>query len=118
MKTLIAAVALTLFAGAAYAEGNGEPFPNTATAGRAISLNAYQRPVGGAYQNPYPFVAPGTPMVVDQVLPTNGSQGPVQTVNSLPQGFEDGPTALATLNHTPRATQLAQPGTVQSQPRG
>ena len=119
MKTLIAAAALTLLAGAAMAEGNGEPFPNTATNGRVISLTNYQRPNGGTYQNPYPFVAPGVPMVQGQVLPTNGSAGAVQTVNSLPVGAEDGPAALATLNgHVTRATQLAQPGTIQAAPRG
>ncbi len=118
MKTLIAAVALTLVTGAAMAEGNGEPFPNTMTSGRVVNLQKYQPAKERGIQNPYPFTAPGTPMAMDQVLPTNGSQGPVQTANSLPVGFDDGPAAMATLNHTPRATQYAQPGTVQSQIHG
>lgn len=109
MKTLIAAAALSLVAGAAFAgEGNGDPFPFTA-AGQVMTLNNYKQ-AAGANQNPYPFTMPGTRMVVGQVLPSNGSAGAVQTANSLPAGFSDGVPGQANVNPMTRVpTQLAQP---------
>ena len=96
--TLVAVVtALSLTSGIALAgEGAGDPFPFRApgvvtyTTGRAVLPNAAT--------DPYPFKAEGTvmtPSMSQQVLPTNGSQGAVQSVNSLPVGFENGTGASA-----------------------
>ena len=72
-----------------------------------MTLNNYKQ-AAGASQNPFPFSAPATPMVQEQVLPTNGSAGPVQTANSLPPGFENG-VAQSTLGlDAPAPTRLAQ----------
>ena len=106
MKTLIATAALSLLAGAAFAgEGNGDPFPYSAP-GQVVSLKNYKQ-AAPAKQNPYPFTVPGTPMVIGQILPTNGSAGAVQTANSLPPGFENGVPGLNPIDRTP-ATRLAQ----------
>jgi hypothetical protein len=115
MKTLIAAAALSLMAGAAFAgEGNGDPFPFR-VAGPTTYLNNYKQ-AAPASQNPFPFTVPGTPMVNNAVLPSNGADGVVQTANSLPQGFMDSAPGQ---NGYPRpATQFAQPGSAARPTRG
>ena len=99
MKIILftAAAALSLSAASAIAgEGNGDPFPfrtpgvMTITTGRAI--------LPGATDDPYPFKADGiliTPAMANQVLPTNGSEGAVQSVNSMPLGAEVGTPSYA-----------------------
>lgn len=110
MKTLIAATALSLVAGAAFAgEGQGNPFPFRAPP-IAVSIQGYQQEAGGS-QNPYPFTAASRQRMTSMpVLPTAGSDGVMQTANSLPAGFEDGAPAVANLNqNAPTPTRLAQP---------
>ena len=117
MKMFVMAAALAVVAGAAFAgEGNGDPFPFQAPT-HPVSLNNYKQ-AASASQNPFPFTVPGTASVADQVLPTNGSNGVVQTANSLPPGFEDGVPGQANLNPGTRMpTRLAQPS-ITSVPRG
>ena len=109
MKTLIAATALTLVAGAAFAgEGHGDPFRFTAPP-IAVSTQGAAR-AAAVTQNPFPYTTPGMAMNSSPVLPSSGSQGVVQTANSLPVGFEDGASAATNLNrNVPTPTQLAQP---------
>ena len=84
MKTLIAASAMVLLAGAAFAgEGQGNPFPFNTTI---------------ATINTAPVVSPP------------GAAGEVQSLNSLPRGFEDG-TVTGQLGYAvaPSPTRTAQP---------
>ena len=107
MKTLIAVVALSVSAGAAFAgEGNGDPFPFRA-APLSVTLNNYHQ-AKGKNQDPFPFKAPSMPMVQNEVLPTNGAAGIVQTANSLPPGFENGAAQPTLGRDAPAPTMLAQ----------
>jgi hypothetical protein len=104
---LIAASVLTLSAGAAFAgEGNGEPFP--LSGGQAVAdvpTNVIQMTGQTPMMTkmppnavPYGRTAMATairqytnvPVTTGDVLPTTGSQAPLQTANSLPPNFEDG----------------------------
>ncbi|HYZ64709.1 MAG TPA: hypothetical protein VE650_19820 [Acetobacteraceae bacterium] len=107
---LIAASLLALSTGAASAaEGNSDPFPFTApgglmahiptTPGQEVgqtprmstkppnAMNGGTR-VAAAVHSQYQVVGTSS----RGVLPTVGSQAPVQTANSLPQGFQNGMT--------------------------
>jgi hypothetical protein len=113
MKTLIAVLALSLTAaGAAVAgEGNGEPFAFQAPA-QVMSLQNFKQGPGSS-QNPFPFSSAATPMIANQVLPTAGAQGAVQTANSLPAGFETGMPGQTNPNAETAPTRLAQPTVTQ-----
>ena len=107
MKNIIAVIAAlgigAFSLGPAFAgEGNGEPFDNNAAVLPTRTANlfparSYAGPDVGS--NSYPHVAgrPGANLTAldNEVLPANGSQGPVQTANSLPRGFEEGTVAYA-----------------------
>lgn len=92
MKTiLLTALAATAMALPAFAgEGNGEPFPGY-VAGTTATTTMRRADVGS---NAYPNVIgrPGSALnlYVADIVPDVGSQQPVQTVNSLPRGFERG----------------------------
>ena len=103
---LIAASVLTLSAGAAFAgEGNGEPFPLSGGQPVAdIPTNVIQMTGQTPMMTkmppnsvPYGRTAMATairqytnvPVTTGDVLPTTGSQAPLQTANSLPPNFED-----------------------------
>ena len=97
MKTLIAAAALTLLAGAAFAgEGNGEPFPapdmgiahstqnpkytmgldapyNYFYQPTPMPLNNYSR-AASAIQDPFPFKMPGQMVQTAPAAPTSVAQ--------------------------------------------
>ncbi len=97
--TLLTAVALfgLALAPALAAEGNGDPFPgNYGTITTTTRVLPQVADTGSAaYPN---FVGrPGSdlPNLVGEVLPTNGSEGAVQTANSLPRGAEEGTVAYA-----------------------
>ena len=96
--TLLAATiaAAGMIAHAAYAgEGNGDPFPFRAP-GVTTTFNGYKALPPGL-DDPYPFRAPGQAVSQsdrDRMAPAPGSQAPVQSANSLPVGFEDGPAAM------------------------
>ncbi len=109
MKMLIAATALTLVAGGAFAaEGQGNPFPFHAPP-ISVTMQGYKQ-LPGVSQNPFPFQVPGVRMSASPVLPSAGSDGVVQTANSLPAGFEDGAPAMANLNQNARTpVRMAQP---------
>ena len=79
--------------GAAFAgESNGEPFPNYA-AGDTVIANPVLSDTGSQAT---PSYGPGvTVLTQGDVLPTDGSNGVLQTANSLPPGFEDGTVAYA-----------------------
>jgi hypothetical protein len=103
---LIAASVLALSTGAAFAEGNGEPFPFFGgQAAAAVPTHVIQMTGQTPLMTKMPpnsvsygrtamatairqYVA--VPVTSGRVLPTTGSQAPVQTANSLPPGFEDG----------------------------
>ena len=83
-------------------EGNGEPFDNnqmvlsTQPVGSAYSYAYGARDVGS---NQYPSAAgragSNVTALNNDVLPSNGSEGAVQTANSLPRNFETGTVAYA-----------------------
>ena len=82
-KILIAAtVAAMSLATTAFAEGEGagNPFP-------------YQKPGINAVTSPSAANNGVTASFDNTTLPENGSEGPVQTANSLPRGFENGTVA-------------------------
>lgn len=91
-KILVAASLFALMMGAAQAgEGNGEPFSNTTA--HSVVANQVLSDTGSESA---PAYGPGvTVLTQGDVLPTNGSEGVVQTANSLPPGFEDGTVAYA-----------------------
>ncbi len=101
MKTFILAaiVASSLgLAPAMAAEGNSEPFPFNA--GGFTTQSAPTAPqVADTGSEAYPSILgrPGSdlPQLAGNVLPTNGSEGIVQTANSLPAHFEEGTVAYA-----------------------
>ncbi len=96
--TLLAAAALfgLALAPAMAGEGQGNPFPGnfgTLTVTRSLPQ------VADTGSQAYPDFTgrPGSdlPSLMAEVLPTNGSEGAVQTANSLPSGAEDGTVAYA-----------------------
>lgn len=101
MKTTLraAAAALSLLAAtAAHAEseGNGEPFPFRAPGMTAVTSPTYAADTGSAAYpdltgRPSQVVTAGGP----DVLPANGSEGAVQTANSLPRSAMEGTVAYA-----------------------
>lgn len=104
MKTLFLAAAVAFSFGLAPAfagEGNGEPFPTVAEGFTARTASAPQQ-FADTGSSAYPDVAgrPGSdlPGLAGDVLPTNGSEGAVQTANSLPARFEEGTVAYAQAN--------------------
>lgn len=101
MRTiLLAAVAVTALALPAFAaEGNGEPFPNYADAMTITTVAPLQRADVGSAAYPNVVGRPGSALNVlaGGVVPDTGSEQPVQTVNSLPRGFEQGMPAYAHL---------------------
>ena len=117
MKILIAATALSLVAATAIAgEGGGNPFPFAAPP--VTTDNANYKQAASALQNPFPYRTPGVAVTMS-VLPTNGSEGAVQTANSMPPHFEDGAVAIANLNRQAApATVIAQPSTKAPGSRG
>jgi hypothetical protein len=96
MKTMLAAAAtmLSLSAVAALAAPTpqynvvGNPFPFRTAMTEVVAAP----PAIDTGSDHYQSSAPGhaAPVVDGQVLPTNGSNGIVQTANSLPLGFERG----------------------------
>jgi hypothetical protein len=92
-KLLIAAAAaaLSLATTAFAAEGNGDPFPFRAPASPVAVTTA--RDTGAAQ---YPAYNPRLSWSESSqlTLPENGSNGPVETANSLPRGAMDGTAAF------------------------
>ena len=90
--TIIGAALLTLVAGAARAEGesNSQFFDNTA-AGHFVVANQVLRDTGS--ESTPQYGRGQTTLSQGDILPTNGSEGGVQTVNSLPAGAEEGTVA-------------------------
>jgi hypothetical protein len=96
--TLAAVAALCLFTSAAAhaGEGNGEPFPFRGPGLPTLATpRAYAADTGS---DAYPDLA-GRPSWIETVggsdVPVTGSEGVVQTANSLPRGFEEGTVAYA-----------------------
>jgi len=96
--TLLAAAALfgLALAPAMAGEGQGNPFPGnfgTLTVSRSLPQ------VADTGSQAYPDFTgrPGSdlPSLMAEVLPTDGSEGAVQTANSLPKGAEDGTVVYA-----------------------
>lgn len=101
MKTFILAaiVAFSLgLAPAMAAEGNSEPFPFNA-GGFTTRAPLTAPRVADTGSEAYPSIVgrPGSdlPALAGNVVPTNGSEGIVQTANSLPAHFEEGTVAYA-----------------------
>jgi len=97
MKTiLLATLAATALALPALAgEGNGEPFPlsdhGTTTAARSMHMDAGSNAYPGVVGRP----GSGLNLYAAGIVPSTGSQQPVQTANSLPRGFGRGMPAYA-----------------------
>jgi len=101
--TILAALAVMSLglAPAMAAEGNGDPFPNTASA--AVGHTVLAAPLvadtgSAAYPNFAGYPGSNLPALAGDVLPSNGSEGAVQTANSLPAHFEEGTVAYAQAN--------------------
>ena len=93
---LIAAVSLTVLSAtvAAHAEGegSGDPFPFRAPGLMIVRPSGLADTGSAAYPN---FSSrPGQMVAEGQTLPSNGSEGAVQTAASLPRGFFDGTQAV------------------------
>ena len=90
---IVATVAALSLSTTAFAEGegNGDPFPFRAQPQTAY-MNATTADVGSQQ---YPAANPALSFASNgaPILPENGSNGPVQTANSLPVGFEQGTVA-------------------------
>jgi hypothetical protein len=113
MKSLLLATAiLSLSVGAAFAgEGNGNPFPFAASGAMVADMPLTPQQQTGTTpmmtKNPPNSVPQGKTAMASAtrqygsvsftagagVLPTNGSQGAVQTADSLPPGFQNGTVA-------------------------
>ena len=89
---LIAALTLAVAgAGPAFAgEGNYDPFPPATNGTRVMSSPALADT--GSESTPT-FNGPSVRITTAGTLPTNGSEGVVQSANSLPTGFENGTAA-------------------------
>jgi hypothetical protein len=86
-KILIAATSVLAMSGIiqARAESNGLALvERPATTGTVLSSPALTDTGSETYQS---FAGPSVPVVSGQVLQPNGSEGIVQTANSLPRGF-------------------------------
>jgi hypothetical protein len=94
---LVATIALALGAHAAYAgEGAGDPFPFRAPGVTTVMKGFKQAP--GGLDEPYPMKIPGhvvTAAETDALAPSNGAEGTVQSLNSMPRGFTDGMPSYA-----------------------
>ncbi len=96
--TIIATVAALSLSTTAFAEGegNGDPFPFRAQPQTAYIANGpgYAATADVGSQQ-YPAANPALSFASNgaPILPENGSNGPVQTANSLPVGFEEGTVA-------------------------
>lgn len=100
MKHLFLAAAIAFSLGIAPAiagEGTGEPFPNTASGftARAPAAQRYADTGSNAFPNLAGRPGSNLPSLAGDLLPTSGSEGPVQTANSLPAHFEEGTVAYA-----------------------
>ena len=87
MKIAIAAISVLALSGfvQARAESNGlAAVERPATTGAIVPAPALADTGSERYQG---FAGPSVPVVSGQVLPPNGSEGIVQTANSLPPGF-------------------------------
>ena len=99
-KQFLSAVLLALlYTGAANAgEGSRDsPFDNFQAPGSVTIIHQGDKRLPSKGQDPFPFA--NTPRVVilsdpDPVLPSNGSQGGVETANSLPRNFANGTPAF------------------------
>jgi hypothetical protein len=94
MKVLIVAVSVLALSGirGVYAESNGLAAVEQPPSAAVVFSAPASVDVGS---NAYPEFAAiaAVPMTAGQVLPPNGSEGPVQTANSLPVGFAAGTPA-------------------------
>lgn len=125
MKTLILAAAIFGIAApgfappAAAAEGLGNPFPFETTAGTRLARQATAPDVGSS-QYPDIIGRPGSnlPRLAAATLPANGSEGAVQTANSLPLGAEEGTVIYAQAQSVNRwMTAHTQPNTIRTASR-
>ncbi len=96
MKTMFFAAALTLAALPAFAqEGSGDPFV-LGTPGTTSYVTTQTADVGSsAYPNVIGRPGSNLSMLAGDILPVTGSEGPVQTANSLPVGFTNGTVTYA-----------------------
>ena len=96
--TLLTAAALfgLALAPALAGEGNGNPFPgNFGTLTTTGTLPQVADTGSNAYPDITGRAGSDLPSLMAEVLPANGSEGAVQTANSLPRGAEEGTVAYA-----------------------
>jgi hypothetical protein len=119
MIRALSAVAALAFAvaGPALAEGNLDPFPPATDGTLAFSRPATVDTGSDAYAA---ASGPAVAVTSGAVLPSNGSNGIVQSANSLPPSWADGTSAYAYAQSVnqyfaeqiePRATKMARVGT-------
>ena len=120
---LTAAFALALGAAPAFAgEGRGNPYNVDVLIGQTVAAGSGQLNGNLGAERPYdPSGLPGTGLTLSaELLPTNGSNGVVQTVNSVPMGFSDGTVQFAQARSIQawHASQLRQATLMAAQPSG
>ncbi len=95
LKVVFAVVALSLSAGQAFAEGegNGDPFP--AAAGRQLAAGRAFVADTGSEAYPQSTGNTAQPSSLARLEPGVGHEAPVQTAGSLPRGFGNGSVAYA-----------------------
>ena len=90
----VAALSLATTAFAGEGQTRDQLIPPTPSYGAASPTYGFGASVPGVQTGSQQYQAynPGQPMVAfnNATLPENGQNGPVQTANSLPRGFEDG----------------------------
>ena len=118
-RFLSIATALAIVAGntAAFANsGDGpqfalpQPVPETGPATTVVTAAPLARDVDNEGQANFGGQPAAIALNTDGLPPTNGNEGPVQTANSAPRGFEDGTLAWLTAQavHQAVARALAQ----------
>ena len=104
-RIMALAIAAFLTAGISSAYADGEGNGNFGGIAPSANVVAGTEVTGVTGSNAYPVVRNSTAVgvVAGGTLPTNGSEGIVQTANSLPRGFVDGTgngnTAYASAEH-------------------
>ena len=112
MIRIVAAALLGLGVGTAFAgEGNGDPFPSHSLLGTRSTRAAALAPDTGAAAYPDFAGCPGAdlPGLAVATLPSDGAEGAVQTVGSLPRNFGQG-TVLHAQSRSVRRWMLAHSG--------
>lgn len=97
LTLLVAAAAFSIVTAAAHAEseGAGEPFPFSVPGITTFNPRAYSDAVSENYVDLSSRPSQSAAASHLDAMPETGSEGTIQTANSLPRGFSDGTVAYA-----------------------